>query len=45
MRTLDFSLPGGWHATLFLPWGRVTMAIVLVVACGLLLKAGYLVRR
>lgn len=47
MRTMDFSLPGGWHTTVFLPpWGWLAVAIILAGTCGLLLvKLARLVRR
>jgi len=38
MQTMDFALPGGWHVTLFHPWGLLTIALMLIVACGLRLR-------
>ncbi|MGH9408448.1 MAG: hypothetical protein ACRD1V_03250 [Vicinamibacterales bacterium] len=45
MRSVDFALPGGWHATIFHPWGTLAIALIVLVACGLLLKGSWALAR
>ncbi len=45
MRSMDFALPGGWHATVFLSWGSVAIMVLVAVAFGWLLKTTVLARR
>jgi hypothetical protein len=45
MRSIDFALAGGWHATVFLSWVSLTILVVLAVAFVWLLKTTVLARR
>jgi hypothetical protein len=45
MQTLDFAFPGGWHVTIFHPWGSLAIALIVIVAWGMLLKGGWTLAR
>lgn len=35
---MDFALSGGWHVTLFQPWGWILIVAVALLGCALLAK-------
>ena len=37
-QTIDFALGGGWHVTLFHPWAWLTLAVVVLLLAGAVVK-------